>query len=157
MEKLPKDLKRKLALELSPVDLITFCASNRELNRDICESKEFWRLKLEVDYPEVIPYFKKYGKPLIDPKKTYIRKFTEVSKLIDKFVAKYPENLRRRMYNDIYDLYEKNKHTVGITDTGDFFRTYKFYEDDSREERDFKSEVSDLISRLVRLYNVYKV
>ena len=155
MERLPKDLKRKLALELSPQDLITFCASNRELNRDICESKEFWRLKLDRDYPEVFPYFRKYGKVLVDPKRTYIKKFRELSQPIDEFVNRYPESWRRRLHNDIYDLYEKNKNTVGETNIGDSLNDYNFYDENAR--RDFKNEVSTLISKLVRLYNVYRV
>ena len=155
MEKLPKDLKRKLALELSPSDLIGFCASNRELNRDICQSNEFWRLKLEVDYPEVFPYFRKYGKVLTDPKRTYIKKFTELSKPIDEFLNRYPENWRRRLYNDIYDLYEKNKNNPGETNIGDIFKDYGFH--DLRAKRDFENEVSALLSRLVKLYNVYRV
>ena len=154
MEKLPKDLKRKLALELSPPDLISFCATQRKMNADICESNEFWRLKLEIDYPESMPYFKKFGKTLVNPKKTYIRKFTEISKPIDDFVKKYPESLRRRMYNDIYDIYEKNKNSRGETNMGDVFNDYGFSTD---ERRDFKMEVSSLIRRLVNLYNTYKV
>ena len=155
MEKLPKDLKRKLALELAPSDLITFCASNRELNRDICESKEFWRLKLDRDYPEVFPYFRKYGKVLVDPKRTYIKKFRELSQPIDEFVNRYPEAWRRRLHNDIYDLYEKNKNTVGATTIGNALDGYDFRDENAR--RDFKNEVTDLISKLVRLYNVYRV
>ena len=155
MEKLPKDLKRKLALELSPSDLITFCASNRELNRDICESKEFWRLKLDRDYPEVFPYFRKYGKVLVDPKRTYIKKFRELSQPIDEFVNRYPENWRRRLHNDIYDLYERNKNSVGATTIGNALDGYDFRDENAR--RDFKNEVTDLISKLVRLYNVYRV
>ena len=155
MEKLPKDLKRKLALELSPQDLIVFCSSNRELNRDICESKEFWRLKLDRDYPEVFPYFRKYGKVLVDPKRTYIKKFRELSQPIDEFVNRYPEAWRRRLHNDIYDLYERNKNSVGATTIGNALDGYDFRDENAR--RDFKNEVTDLISRLVRLYNVYRV
>lgn len=154
MEKLPKDLKRKLALELSPSDLISFCASNRKLNQDICESKEFWRLKLEMDYPETIPYFRKYGKPLVNPKNTYIRKFREISKPIDDFVNKYPVNLRHVLYNDIYDTYQKNKNRHNEIDIGKAFKEY-FTNIDAR--RDFETEVSALIRKLVQLYNAYKV
>ena len=156
MEKLPKDLKRKLALELNPPDLIAFCASNRDLNRDICESKEFWRLKLEVDYPEVLPYFRKYGKILVDPKKTYIRKFRDISKIIDEFVQKFPENVRRRMYNDIYDLYEKYKNNPEELSMRGFYNTYNFFKDDREKRLDFESQAAKVMSDLFRLYNAYR-
>jgi hypothetical protein len=154
MENLPKDVKRKLALELQPADLITFCATNRKMNGDICESKEFWRLKLERDYPETIPYFRKYGKTLVNPKATYIRKFTEISKPIDDFVKEYPENWRRRLYNDIYDAYERNKDRLHEVDIGDSFNSYYT---EVYAKRDFKSAVIALIIKLVKLYNTYKV
>ena len=61
METLPKDVKRKLALNLSPPDLIRFCATSVDLHADICKSDEFWRLKLEKDYPKMFRYYQKHN------------------------------------------------------------------------------------------------
>jgi hypothetical protein len=38
---LPKDVQRKLALDLSPPDLIHLCLSNKEIKKDVCDSKGF--------------------------------------------------------------------------------------------------------------------
>ena len=49
MESLPKDVAIEMALNLSPVDLIRFCSASKAQNR-ICNSRDFWRRKLEKDY-----------------------------------------------------------------------------------------------------------
>ncbi len=156
MEKLPKDLKRRLALELSPSDLIRFCVSEKKMYEDICNSKEFWREKIARDFPEVFTYFQRHKMILSNPKKTYIRKFTEVSKLIDEFLKAYPENIRAVLYNDIYDIYEEKKKG----DSEDFYdfkplsQKYAFY---LRDRLDFESSVGSLLSKLMQIYYYYKM
>ena len=78
MESLPKDVKQKMALDLSPPDLIIFCASGKEINKDICGSDDFWRLKIEKDYSKMFKYYQKHNMTFKKPKNTYIRKFTEI-------------------------------------------------------------------------------
>lgn len=105
---MPKDLQRKVALELSPSDLINFCVTNKNVNVEICESKDFWRLKLEKDYPEVFNYFSKGKLILKNPKNTYIRRFTEVSREVEIFVRQqvHPE-YQPLIYDIIYKSYEE--------------------------------------------------
>ena len=107
METLPKDIQRKLALEFSPPDLINFCLTNKQTYEDICNSKDFWRRKLEIDFPYVAAYFVKNNLVLSNPKNTYIKKFTEVSQKIEKFVKDEFEADHEVMYNIIYNVYMK--------------------------------------------------
>lgn len=81
---LPFDIQRQIALELEPYDLIIFCRSNKNINREICNSNEFWRLKMEKDFPEVWSYFTNAGMIMKQPKNTYIRIFIAISKIIEK-------------------------------------------------------------------------
>ena len=105
---MPKDLQRKIALKLSPPELIRFCKTNKSLNIEICESNDFWRLKLEKDYPELFNYFSKNKLILKNPKNTYMRRFTEISTLIENFVQKEIVSMYRPyLYNMIYQAYQE--------------------------------------------------
>jgi hypothetical protein len=42
LDTLPGDIKRKIALDLSPPDLISLCATKKTVMLEICESKSFW-------------------------------------------------------------------------------------------------------------------
>lgn len=84
---LPRDVKRGIALKLSPSDLIAFCSTDVAANRDICENKEFWRLKIQLDYPGRFNYFAKNNIVLVNPKNTYIREFLFLANEIDKLLA----------------------------------------------------------------------
>ena len=106
MKTLPIDVQRKIALDLPAKDLIHLCATDKEMRNDICTSNEFWRLKLERDYPTFFKYFQQKNIPLANPKNTYIRKFGEVVKPIENFLNKhFPESERKRMFDRIYNSY----------------------------------------------------
>ncbi len=93
LENLPNDVIRSIALELKPVDLISLCATNQKLKSTICEDRGFWYRKLIKDYPE----YEKFQK-LLDPKKTYIRKFTEITRIIEKYSGSTNPELVERYY-----------------------------------------------------------
>jgi hypothetical protein len=50
MEKLYPDIIRKIALELSPKDVISLCLCNKHFNKII--NSDFWRNKILIDYPK---------------------------------------------------------------------------------------------------------
>ena len=117
METLPKDVAIEMALNLSPPDLINFCAASKIQNR-VCNSNDFWRRKIHKDYPETI------GQVIENPKEFYIQKFTYVSRNLEKLqemiiaksfpfrFSKYLTNeYRKDMYFSLYLIYEmvKNK------------------------------------------------
>ena len=120
METLPKDVAIEMALNLSPADLIRFCSASKAQNR-ICNSNDFWRRKLEKDYPEVL----KSKDVIANPKELYIQKFTYVSgsleRLQEKIIAKsFPykfskyltDEYQKDLYFSLYLIYEmvkKNK------------------------------------------------
>ena len=115
MKRLPKDILVKTALELSPSDLINLCVAEKDMYKNICNSKDFWRLKLERDY--------------LDPKNEYMKEFTFVSKNIEDALNKIIEtikiSIRRNFLNYIdFDKYKK--------DTYDFI--YKKYNEIDFEE-----------------------
>ena len=106
MENLPKDIRRKLALELKPHDLINFCLVNKKTNADVCDSDEFWRLKLSMDYPLVFNYYQRHNLILKNPKNTYIRKFTDITRELEKFVDEYFPTDKKLHIEELLNLYE---------------------------------------------------
>lgn len=107
MESLPKDVQRKIALDFSPPDLINFCLSNKDIYNNICNSKDFWRRKLAIDFPYIVSYFVKNNLILANPKATYIKKFTEVSQKIENFIKQEFHFGADIMYDVIYRTYIK--------------------------------------------------
>ena len=109
MEGLPKDIVIKLALELSPPDLINFCLVDKKFN--ICDNKDFWRQKIQIDYPYVFEYYSRQNRPLANPKNTYIRKFTEVFRAIEKSIdIQFPYSgdvEKKEMSVKFHDLYRE--------------------------------------------------
>ena len=118
MESLPKDVAIEMALNLSPPDLINFCSASKAQNR-ICNSNDFWRRKLDKDYPgDFAP-----GTVLINAKELYIKRFTYVSREIEEFMENiirdaFPKNFSRffnkeykkELYLKLYKLYEMVKN-----------------------------------------------
>ena len=47
---LPKDPTLLIALELSPIDLLNLCKSNKRFNNLICNNQQFWQMKLIKDF-----------------------------------------------------------------------------------------------------------
>ncbi len=154
METLPKDLRRKIALELSPPDLIRFCVSEKKLYEEICDSKEFWRQKIARDFPEVFTYSQRHKMILINPKNTYMRKVTEISKMIDEFVNKFPKNIQRQLYNDIYNLYEEKK--IEAERIGNYKVLIDKYKKYTPKSVAFDKDVGKIIWKLVTIYDSYK-
>lgn len=115
MESLPADIQRKIALDLSPGELFTLCLDNT-YKKNICESREFWLLKLERDYPNMLNYFNRHGMKIKNPKDTYINKFTKYSEAAERFINNWylPEE-RQDNYNLLYKLY-KESIEMPITD-----------------------------------------
>ncbi len=104
LENLPKDVIRTIALELKPIDLISLCATNQKLKSTICEDRGFWYRKLIKDYPE----YEKFQK-LLDPKKTYIRKFKELITIIEKETGTQERSIIDRYYK-AYNEYLKYQY-----------------------------------------------
>ena len=101
-QSLPLDLRRKIALDLSPTELIKLCLSSKEVfYKGICNNDEFWRLKIEYDYPEIIDYFRKNNLILRNPKNTYIRTFSRISEIIEKLVKKENYDKLLSLYNEM--------------------------------------------------------
>ena len=50
METLPRDVLIKTILELHINDITKLCQTSKRINDLICESDEFWRLKLYQDF-----------------------------------------------------------------------------------------------------------
>lgn len=123
MEGLPKDVLMETALNLSPPDLISLCATNKKQNDALCNSEIFWRRKLEKDYPEEFLQFYISGHPVQNPKKIYINRFTYISRqlemLIDKFIDSafggrrfrtfMNDEYRKGLYRALYTVYEETR------------------------------------------------
>ena len=52
METLNKDMLVKIALELDLPRLLRFCESEKRINDKVCKNNDFWRNKLERDFPD---------------------------------------------------------------------------------------------------------
>ena len=105
MESLPKDVAIEIALNLSPADLIRFCSASKAQNR-ICNSNDFWRRKLNKDYPETKDKIIEY------PREVYIYKFTYAKSFPYKFSKYLTDQYRKDLYfslNLIYEMVKNNK------------------------------------------------
>jgi len=129
MESLPLDLRRKIALDLSPKELIELCLASKEVfYKGICQDNEFWRLKIEYDYPEVIEYFRKNNLILRNPKNTYIRVFSKISEIVEK-KSKNKEGL----YEFLFSTYNIMRKKAPYKNFDDFSKTFeKLLEKDGR-------------------------
>jgi len=126
MESLPKHLRRKIALDLSPKDLIELCLSSKDVfYKEICGDNEFWRLKLFHDYPETRSYFKDLI--AINPKNTYMRLFARVAKNIEGIysIKKEPfyyisdPKTRKEVFDYMYKLYNEIRKNIPFKDRND--------------------------------------
>lgn len=127
MEKLPKDVTQEMALNLSPPDLVEFCASSKQYNKIICQSETFWRRKLEKDYPEAV-YDISYSpdktniikKQIENPKQVYIDKFTSISRELEELV----DSIINTFYGQQFHSFFNQKYRT------DFFKSmYEAYEE----------------------------
>ena len=152
METLSKDLKRELALKLSPPDLINFCLSNKGLNKEICDSKDFWRQKLIIDYPKVFNYYNDNKLIIINPKNLYIRKSTEVFRMIEKFVKEeFGAEKEREREEIIYNLYQETLKNENMLVSKIKLLRLKFV-----DEKDFNERLYHLIMKLIRKDQMYE-
>ena len=108
MESLPKDVMAEMALNLSAPDLISLCSASKSQNR-ICNSNDFWRRKLEKDYPEELFEFYKSGTPVENPKQVYINKFTFLSRKIEEFVEEFIEKIFQDNFSKFLSKEYKNR------------------------------------------------
>ena len=106
METLPKDLRRKIALELSPADVVRFCLTESESNQEICNSDAFWRLKYARDYPDLFYYHEKNKVPLRNPKNAYMRTFSNYRKTIEDFSKQH--SIKEEELDNLYQSVRKN-------------------------------------------------
>ena len=153
METLPKDPLTKIALELSPPDLINFCSVSRKNNICSSENKDFWRLKIQRDYPKVFNYYKRRGIVLVNPKNTYIRKFMEVSVIIENFIAENFKHLnndqKNELFRKLYKIYHTNDINLEYKTFGSVIKEYVLNE----EDRDII--MTNLMIKLVNIDKMY--
>jgi hypothetical protein len=112
METLPKDIRFEIAMNLSPPDLINLCLSEKKQSQEICASKDFWRRKLEKDYPEEFLDFYEKGIPVRDPKSTYITRFTEISKSFEEFIPEFIRDNFGTLSKYLNKQYEKDLYVA---------------------------------------------
>lgn len=161
METLPKDIRRKLALELKPHDLINFCLLNKKTNADVCDSDEFWRLKLSMDYPIVFNYYQRHNLILKTPKNTYIRKFTDIYMELEKFVDEYFATDKRLHIEELLKLYELHKKWVSTDiDNGKNLRNYIYdrnaFADKYGISNNNRHEITEIFNTIERKNDIYK-
>lgn len=108
MDLLPGDIKRVMALNLNPPDLMNLCLTDKEFNKKVCDSNDFWRQKIKIDYPYVFDYYYVRNKTTIkNPKNLYIRKFTEIYSMIEKFVdSEFEKKYLANQYADLMNFYK---------------------------------------------------
>lgn len=83
-ELLPIVLKRKILFSLPNSNIKNVSLTSKRMKN--VYDKNFWLEKLSREYPMVLDYFNRYHLTIIDPKKLYIRKLTEIIKNVNKFI-----------------------------------------------------------------------
>jgi len=88
---LPKDILVLLALDLDINTLLNLCLSSKKINRKVCENRDFWRSKLNKDFPMIVV---KSGQ---DPKQLYLswKKLEDTEYELLKFAISDPTPLLR--------------------------------------------------------------
>jgi len=111
----PADIKRQIALKLHPSDVIKLCKLSSEYNNDICNNNDFWRLKLQLDFPTRFNLLTSQGIVFKNPKATYIREFLAISTEIDKFLdninIKTSDKNRKPVFDKIYSKIDESYDT----------------------------------------------
>ena len=51
-----KDVVMMLALELNKEDIFSLCLTSKNFNRYVCDNRDFWKKKIELDFPDVKNY-----------------------------------------------------------------------------------------------------
>ena len=94
MNEIPTEIEIKIALKLTPFELLNFCLTERKRFQDIWQSKWFWRQKLEEDYPEEFLEFYTEQLPIKRIRKNkykerYIERYTEFPREIRNFYKEF--------------------------------------------------------------------
>lgn len=148
------DVLRKIALELPPYDLISLCASKKSFYKDICKNNQFWRLKLEKDFPEVFNYILNLGLSLKNPKSTYMRVFTQLSSLIEKYTTIYLNKKEEEI--DILRDVRINKDKVKDKIYKVLYSAYS----DLRKLKivdSYEQVVTQKLNKYIKEYNLYEI
>lgn len=178
METLPNDIKRLVALELSPSDLIKFCLTDKNTNNAVCNSNDFWRRKLMIDYPLVFDYYVRNKMIIKNPKNLYIRKFTEVYIMIEKFVdeefvlgeyltdeheklfIEMKDDLKKIIYStydEILKLYPNNLKTVSEYKNSILNRINLKYRLRYFDSLDFSKKLDKLLFKILNKDQMYGI
>ena len=138
---LPLDIRRKISLDLSPGDLVSLCVSSKDVfYKGICNDNKFWRLKIENDYPEIMEYYRKSNLILKNPKNTYIRTFSKISKIFEDEIKRF----NKYVYNSSVGLYEF------LSVIFKEFRKKMLY----KNSKDFYNNLDYLMEKHKNLYNI---
>ncbi len=96
----PKDILRKIALDMDYKDIINLCKSNKKINDKLCKDEHFWRMKYEKDIGS------------FSFQKIYLKNIENVDvdlkdinpKILNFMNSEYNfSNLKRSAQRDIYD------------------------------------------------------
>jgi len=129
MKDLPGDIKRKIAMEFSPPDLISFCMINQAYNADVCDNAQFWKNKLEIDFPAKFNYFVKHRLVFVNPKNTYMKEFLYIGNEIDQLLNSMKYRLlgeaeKRKVSLEIYRMEVFKKIYLTIEEIDKKYNTY---------------------------------
>jgi hypothetical protein len=165
MNKLPKDMVEKISSELNPGELINFCAgaSLNENVKRVCNSDEFWIVRLKRDFSYLFSLFPSLK---VNPKNKYLELFSKLSKISEdlsekvfesfgsfkKYVtAEYKKDLYNYFYNYILDIIkyitdvEDVEDAVFGNDLGDFYNHLPEHQQEERMREYWSEYWSDVI------------
>ena len=147
------NILRKIALDLEPYDLISFCASDKSFNKNICSDDNFWRLKIQKDFPEIFEYFKKTGLILRNPKTTYIRNFKKLSEIIEKNATVYYNREETDILKNI-----KNENKAEVKDK--IYKVLYSSYSDIRKQKIYEYQnniIKEILQKYIEKYNLNEI
>ena len=110
-EDLPHDIKRQIALEFPAPYLIELCTKYPQIGKGVCESNDFWRLKLQRDFPTYFKYFTDHNISIKNPKNAYMRKVAYISENLEyisnKHFPHFTDSERKVMFVRLYNFYQE--------------------------------------------------
>ena len=127
LENLPKDLLRKIALDLNIHDVFNYCVTSKNFSK-ICNDRNFWISRLNTDFniiydPTTVDVPKQYYRNLMDNYTNMVKDYKNIFKLAQevKFLLgsekiKYPNGLKidrntvRLLFKQWIEKYSKIFH-----------------------------------------------
>jgi len=148
-----KDILIKLALDLDIPDLISLCRTNKSINNKICNNNNFWRIKLNKEYPNTIGLFQN-----VDYRKIYNSIINKKKNIYYTF--QIYENGTFKILDELYkenDITDDDLDKIFFSVIGDFPKGTKIWVSFLQSNIEISHENKGFLSKEEAINNILKI